>query len=405
MRWTLLLALLPSLALAQSPTPRPEDLGTVTGHITCTDTQRPARSAEVDLVPIKPIDDSDPEAQGGQLRSHPNRSCRCLHPRARSAGRYYLNVNLTGYANPVSQFTTEELNAPTAEIQRRIQRELQLVTVTPNSTTRADATIHRGDFISGSVTYDDGSPAISLSIALFRRNASGKFLLADKSNTITNSHGQFAFDSLAPGEYIVQLMLYAMERRPGTWTFSDGKPRDTFIDVGSFSLPIYSGNVFREKDAAIIKVDAGQETDGVDITIPIDGLHEISGTLLGKDGHPVDNARVDLLFADTQEQFAGYWVDGHGTFRLSYVPDGSYILKVTHASDVEIVNVPGSPTHSERRTTHTYGDLQQPLTVQTSDQSLNLTLPDNPPQPSPKNSADPLDTPLYNRSRSTLPWP
>ena len=57
MRWTLLLALLPSLAFAQSQsTPRPEDLGTVTGHITCSDTQRPARLAEVALVSTRPPD-------------------------------------------------------------------------------------------------------------------------------------------------------------------------------------------------------------------------------------------------------------------------------------------------------------------------------------------------------------
>jgi hypothetical protein len=46
---TLLLALLPTVALAQSPAPRPEDLGTVTGHIIYGDTQRPARRAQANL--------------------------------------------------------------------------------------------------------------------------------------------------------------------------------------------------------------------------------------------------------------------------------------------------------------------------------------------------------------------
>ena len=59
MRLTFLLALLPTLALAQSqPAPRPEDLGTVTGHITCADTQRPARFAAVSLIAARVTGDS-----------------------------------------------------------------------------------------------------------------------------------------------------------------------------------------------------------------------------------------------------------------------------------------------------------------------------------------------------------
>ena len=44
MRAALFFALLPALAFAQSATPHSEDLGTVTGHITCSDTQRPPDS-------------------------------------------------------------------------------------------------------------------------------------------------------------------------------------------------------------------------------------------------------------------------------------------------------------------------------------------------------------------------
>ena len=52
MRAAAQLLLLSQFAFAQSQsTPRPEDLGTVTGHITCADTQRPARLASVRLIP------------------------------------------------------------------------------------------------------------------------------------------------------------------------------------------------------------------------------------------------------------------------------------------------------------------------------------------------------------------
>jgi hypothetical protein len=106
----------------------------------------------------------------------------------------------------------------------------------------------------------------------------------------------------------------------------------------------------------------------------------------------ISDGKVDLLFADTQEYFTSVYVHENGIFHLPYVPEGSYILKVTAARDITLDEIPesaspGSVTHINRRTTHTYGDLQQPLTVQTSDQSLNLTLPDAPAQPQPGNSA------------------
>lgn len=384
MRLTFLLALFSTLAFAQSPTtsstPHPEDLGTVTGHITCADTQRPARLAQVSLIAVKTTDDDEHKSF-----TQPN-----IHTDLTGGytltniplGRYYLRVDLAGYTTPISQFTGDELDAPTPEIQQRIQHELQVVTITANSTTHADVTLYRGGSIAGTVIYDDGAPAISANAQLFRRKANGKFQMV-KGRALTDSHGQFVFESLSAGEYLIKVVVAALERRLGTVQFGDGKSKDLYIEFASSFVPIYSGNVFREKDAAVIKVEAGQEADGNDITIPIGRLHEVSGTLLSQDGHVINDGRVQLLFADTQEEFTGAYARDNGVFRLPYVPEGSYILKVTAARDITLDQIhdssaPGSPTHTNRRTTHAYGDLQQPLTVQTSDQSLNLTLPDKP---------------------------
>ena len=150
MRWTILLALLPTLALAQSPTtspaPRPEDLGTVTGHITCADTQRPAREAEVSLVPTTTSNINTDYQRFFSQRDVRTDLTGGYTITGVPPGPYYLVVDVTGYATPISQFTPDELNSPTPEIQQRIERELQLVTVSPNSTVQADATI-RMDYV------------------------------------------------------------------------------------------------------------------------------------------------------------------------------------------------------------------------------------------------------------------
>ena len=366
MRLAVLLLLLATPILAQ--TPRPEDLGTVTGHITCADTQRPARFADVRLVPINSIPD-DPgsrrivptstdvpaktDLNGGYILTD-------VPP-----GQYYLRVHLMGYITPIDQFTQTDLNHPTPEIQQRIEHELQLVTVRPNATVQADATVHRGATISGTVLYDDGSPAIFVEVELLRRNAKGQFRHFPETRA-TDSHGEFRFEALSPGDYVIDVTLNAFERRKLRMPIGEGKSADGYeMDLTS-AISIYTGNVFREKDAAIIKVDPDQQTDGADISIPLSQLHEISGTVAAADGHPIDHAHVALRFADSQEPFVALPVRPDGTFEFAYVPEGSYILTVTGARDQN--QIP----------THTYGTLSQPLTVTTDLQSLILTVPDKP---------------------------
>src|ERR1700761_5823599 len=108
MRSVLLFLLLPALALAQSATPPPEDLGTVTGHITCADTQRPARFAQVSLIATKtpPGYDASHEIpfaqQGGEGPVHTDLNGGYIIAGV-PPGQYYLSVELTGYATPTSQ--------------------------------------------------------------------------------------------------------------------------------------------------------------------------------------------------------------------------------------------------------------------------------------------------------------
>jgi hypothetical protein len=392
MRWPFLLALLPTLALAQSPTPRPEDLGTVTGHITCADTQRPARFAQVSLTPIKisteeteGLSPTDPGAVGPVHTDLTGAYALTSVP----PGQYYLRVDLYGYATPIAQFTTDELKAPTPETQQRIQRAVQIINVAPNSTTEADVTLRRSGSISGTITYDDGSPVINTGIAVARRDANGNFPNPVRIPFLTGSHGEYEIQSLSAGEYVVQVTLQAIEQRMGLVISVDGKPQNNKLaEEYPFSLPVYSSSAFRSKDAAIIKVEDGQETADVNLTIPLSRLHEVSGTLLAKDGHAINEGRIELLFPDTQEQLGSVLARSDGTFRIPYVPDGEYIIRVTGAGDKtqtegSTLTDPAAGFRIGNRITHTYGTLQQPLTVHTDIQSLNLTVPDKPTPTTP----------------------
>lgn len=387
------LVLLPSLALAQT-TPRPEDLATVTGHIVCADTQRPARLAEVRLVPIDTAGGSkDTKSRNADFTAFGNNlpaaqtdltGAYILHNVR--PGQYYLRVDLSGYVTPLFEFRRADLAKPTPEVQQRIDRDLQRITVAPHSTLIADATLRRAAAISGDVTFDDGSPAIGVMIRILRPDTKGEF----KENFQTSAawaqpvddHGHYRFSSLPEGQYVVEADLTLSTQDTTRMTMPNGMTTEMVMKKFIFSLPIYSGSVIRRHDAKPIKLESGEEASDIDITIPISQLHNVSGSLLAKDGHTINGGKVALLFADDRSQFAEVDINPDDpAFHFPYVPEGNYILSVQEAKDVGHVEVPNAPnvmprTHTEHPTLHTYGITEQPLTVQTDLQSLNITVPD-----------------------------
>lgn len=198
MRWTPLLALLSTLAQSQSA-PRPEDLGTVIGHITCADTQRPARLAQVHLfLPDATMSAPYPSVETDMDGAY-------IIPDVKP-GLYYVIVDLPGYITPALDLG-QTLQTPTPEAQQRIQQELQHVDVAPHATTRADVVLRPGASISGTVRYEDGSPASKLSIGVLRRNSKSGSFDSVYHGTRTDGQGEFKLESLPPGEYIVDAFL------------------------------------------------------------------------------------------------------------------------------------------------------------------------------------------------------
>ncbi len=379
-------------ALAQTA-PHPEDLATVTGHIICADTQRPARLAEVRLVPatISPAKTTKPDPNdvfnGGNLPATQTDlsgayTIRNVHP-----GQYYLRIDLPGYVTPLLSFTRDQLAKPTPELQQRIQNELQRLTVAGRATLTADATLRRGASISGTVLFDDGTPAIGIGVRVLERDPKGDFKQAVQANALrwsltTDDHGRYRFDALPAGEYAVQANLTLSSQDTTRMPMPNGNMVEMVVTHYLFSLPVYSGSVIRRHDAKPIKLEAGEEAADIDITIPISQLHEVSGSLVAKDGHAINGGKVALLFADDRSQFAEVDINpDDSTFHFPYVPEGNYILSVKEARDVGQVEVPNAPgaiprTHTEHPTLHTYGTTEQPLAVQTDMQSLNISVPD-----------------------------
>ena len=67
--------------------------------------------------------------------------------------------------------------------------------------------MNRGAAIAGTVTYDDGSPAIGIRVVLLHRNAKGEFKDEYQPSRFvppTDDHGRYRVDALPPDDYIVK---------------------------------------------------------------------------------------------------------------------------------------------------------------------------------------------------------
>lgn len=299
-------------------------------------------------------------------------------------GTYYVVVSLPGYLSPIRQFSRTELEHPTAEILARIIKDVPTVTVEANHTAVTEMRIERGAELSGAVRYDDGTPIGSVNVsALIKETQAGKDTWVSKgSYAQTDDLGHYRLTGLAPGEYLLQVYL-AMNN---TFVSSVLGDSGNMMMMTAYSLTFFSGDVTRKDKATPMKLAAGEQRDGTDLTIPLSKLHRVAGTLNEQSsGHIINAGDVALTYSDGTE-LAKTQVDGDdSTFHFDFVPEGEYTLKVTNPREVIreseplVPNVTPMPGAMKETAVRFYGETSQPLIVQ-SDVS-GLTVPVIPKAP------------------------
>lgn len=281
----------------------------VSGHVYCGDTNQPARFALVILQPApqKAADVSTAKKQLGMgaapssVRTGIDGS---FHFVKVKPGTYFLVTEFAGYVSPLSKIPSDEIRSGKVSDAEKIEKLLEKVTVAANKDSTSDIELERGAAISGSVHYDDGSPANGLSIAFFRQQSDGKLIpistslygeirdafAAKTEGTQTNDKGHFRISGLPLGKYAVEA-TFPTETSSFGGLFGEPSVAEIRSDQ-SGALTVFTGNVFRRKDAKLIELTAGEECDGADIIIPLLGLHFLSGSVLAlNDRHPINSAR------------------------------------------------------------------------------------------------------------------
>jgi hypothetical protein len=351
--------------------------GAVAGIVICTDTGKPARFATVNLTPV-PVKHADPQEApplapvatidtglDGRFRME-----------AVPPGNYYAFATLKGYLDPERgiDFGNVSAKGTTSEQERdaieQWKDQLIEVKVQLRRTSEISIELKRAAAIDGTVSFDDGSPAIGMHFQLFRKNAKKEWgvvglpLLGSWTiEEASDSHGQYAVDDLEAGEYIVCAMMP--------------------IDSEDVAPRVCLGNVFRRKNATPLKVGEGETALGADIVIPLSGMHAVSGHIeSGADGHAPSQATVALLFADDREPARKTPMDKDGSFSFEYVPEDNYILRVSDAEDAGQENTPDGDSAVAAGKTNApqvarkYLDREMPLHVLSDMADVNVSLTD-----------------------------
>lgn len=346
--------------------------GTVTGTVTCTDTGKPARFALVTLIPDPRAPKTDPSPSMETTETDLDGKFKI---EAVAPGEYFAFAALSGYLDPEYGVDFERVDAlkdesaQNGELIDQWKVHMVEVSVSPQHTSAFSIQIERGAEISGTVSYDDGSPAIGIRFAFYRRNerggwsgvgspTQGGFSLAERSD----SRGHFEVTNLLAGEYTACSVV------PG--------------DSQEESPQICLGNVFRKRDARTISVSAGEAVNGADMVIPLKTIHSIAGSLntVAASTPPVQ-AKLRLLYADDREVAMSTTTFSDGSYLFPFVPEGNFILQVTDASYTVPTPETGSPesTGKPAAKVHALVDRELSVTVEGDVTDLAIGLVEAPP--------------------------
>ncbi len=365
--------LVPLAGCSRHPINKPDETkGSVSGIVICADTGKPARFAKVSLTSAvngksQKGDEPLPSDVGIMTGIDGRFRIEAVRP-----GRYYAYATLPGYVNPekgidlahIMSVNHDEITQRAAAI-KAWKAHLVEVDAVAGRNDEITITIDRAAEISGTVTYDDGSPAIGVHFQLLRKTEKNGFSTVGfrffnnwSIATESDSHGHYLLTDLPAGEFTVCAML----------------PADNEDAAPHFCL----GDVYRIKDAKTFKLSEGEVVPGVDIVIPLGGLHSISGHLEAlADGHAINNATVRLLNADDHSVAVGTTTDEDGDFWFDEVPEGSYILEVSNATG-QITAQPAAQSAQDNQanssTACAYADKDLPVNLKDDVNGLVIKL-------------------------------
>ena len=354
--------------------------GSVSGRVLLADTRSPARGARVFLLPLADATGKHSNSQqspgtgtaldGSYVMTHV------------APGEYAVVAIAAGYLSPLDGMKIDpQAKGDTPEMDALLRKSGAVVKVSGSSSARADLELARGAIFSGRVIYTDGQPAVSARLTLEKvedgQETEGKRvdagslirLMTQQPMPQTDDQGNFRIAGVSPGKYrlavvqssstasLMEEMMAAMGQKTKAVT----------------SLTVYSGNTLHRKAATAYDVGPGDVRDGLQVMLPLNGLHQVTGTVSSKTGLTLDSATISLT--DTTDKAIQFSTRAFvaGEFVFAGVPEGTYELKVANARIYE--NPPPMEWPEEQmeemqgmfKPTHAFADATQAVIVKDAD--------------------------------------
>jgi len=286
-----------------------------------------------------------------------------------TAGDYYVSATMSGYIS--QQAVARMTQQPIARV--------PMTHIDAGRTADVVVTMDRGAVVSGRVTYDDGSAVPGVSVRLrplttsttgSMGNGGGQFgggfggFIAyggDMGFGETDDRGIYRLTGIAPGKYslvvTVQTETTGQGRASGRGGFRGPPPM----------LNVYAPGTMRKADAQIVEIHGGETADGVDIRVALNGLHTVQGSVESKaDGHMLNSGSVSLTDATDSSTTRSTVIDADGTFRMEYLPPGTYNVTVSGMD-----RPPNTGRGGNRGPTIRYTAASQTVTLGDSDLTMD----------------------------------
>jgi hypothetical protein len=332
--------------------------GTVTGHVTCSDTQRPARFAGVMLLGVPKdaaappkLDDNADATQVAAVMKATMGGMNLVQTQTGmdggftannvAPGDYYVFASVAGYVQPTN-IVRAAVDAG-ADVSKAIPG-VPIVHVAAERSAQADVTADRGAAISGRVLWDDGAPvphAIVMTVSTkakedklppqFNMLAISGGLGGGGLMAISDDLGRFRIAGLAPGDYLVKVTFATNSQ----FAMQGGVMNLNAVGA-STPLTIYAPAAFHKAEAKAVTLHTAEDRGDEEVTIKLAGMRTVSGRVTSlEDHHGLNSGTVKLEDSQDKEFFRTAGVDANGNFTVTFVPPGTYNLTVNGGADTE----------------------------------------------------------------------
>jgi hypothetical protein len=322
--------------LVRVPTAQPAN-GVVIGTVIAQDTQRPARFAQVQLINAAQVQSSLQGNGGGadfgfaggsvNLRTDVDGTFEADNV---AVGDYYVTATATGY---IAERALLQAQVAAGGDPAALLASLPQVHVTADATSSVTVSMQRGGALAGHIEWEDGSAAAGVSVTATPSTAAASLpgALRGLGNfgggtpfAQTDDRGNFRMSGIVSGDYLVMATI-----QPSAQTGGFGRGGAQFTSP----IRVYAPGVFRKADAKPVNVRAGDERTDLRMVLDLRLLRTVSGSASSSNpGLNVASGRVSLTDASDSSLTIQGSISASGTFRLPYVPSGSYTLQVSGAS-------------------------------------------------------------------------